>query len=148
MIHAQNHKVAAELPTAAIGATATATLTIDTLGYDHCSVNVVRASNASTVFANVIKVEESDESNANFTNVTALVGGGTGGFGIPAIGATATGSASVLKLDVDTKAKKRYLKVSYTPGATATVAILARLGRGEEAPVTAADANVIGLVKG
>lgn len=148
MIHSQNHKIAAELPTAAVGATATATLTIDTIGYDHASINVVRASNASTVFANVIRVEESDEVGSGYSNVTALVGGGAGGFSIPAIAASATGSASVLKLDVDTRARKRYLRVQYSPGASATVAIVARLGRPEEAPVTAAEASVIGLVKG
>ena len=147
MIHSQNQKVVGDVPTAAIGATATATLTIDTLGYDHASVVVLRASNASTVFANVIKVEESDD-NSSYANVTALVGGGTGGFSIPAIAASATGSASILKLDVDTKAKKRYLKVSYTPGASATVSIVARLGRGEVSPETAAQAGVIGLVRG
>ena len=48
MVHAQNDKVLAEVPTAAVGATATATLTIDTLGYDHASVTVMRASNAAT----------------------------------------------------------------------------------------------------
>ena len=147
MIHSQNEKVVGDVPTAAIGATATATLTIDTLGYDHASVTVLRASNASTVFANVIKVEESDD-NSSYANVTALVGGGTGGFSIPAIAASATGSASILKLDVDTKAKKRYLKVSYTPGASATVSIVARLGRGEVSPETAAQAGVIGQVRG
>lgn len=147
MIHAQNHKVVGDVPTAAIGATATATLTIDTLGYDHCSVNVLRASNASTVFANVIKVEEGDTT-SSYSNVTALVGGGTGGFTIPGVAAADTGSASVLKMDIDTKAKKRYLRVSYSPGASATVAIVARLGRGEVAPATAAEAGVIGLVKG
>jgi hypothetical protein len=147
MIHSQNHKVVGDVPTAAIGATATATLTIDTLGYDHASVTVLRASNASTVFASVIKVEESDD-NSSYANVTALVGGGTGGFSIPAIAASATGSASILKLDVDTKAKKRYLKVSYTPGASATVAIVANLGRGEVSPETAAQAGVIGQVRG
>lgn len=145
MIHAQNHKVVADVPSAAIGATATATLTIDTLGYDHASVNVLRASNASTVFANVIKVEESDD-NSSYSNVTALVGGGTGGFTIPAV--SNTSASSILKLDIDTKAKKRYLKVSYTPGASATVAIVARLGRGEESPASASDAGVIGLIKG
>jgi hypothetical protein len=148
MIHSQNERIVAELPTAAVGATATATMTIDTLGYDHASITVVRASNASTVFANVVRVEESDESGSGFSNVTALVGGGTGGFSIPAISVAGTASAAVLKLDVDTKAKKRYLRVSYTPGATATVGIVARLGRAEEAPVTAAETNVIGLVKG
>ena len=147
MIHSQNEKVVGDVPTAAIGATATATLTIDTLGYDHASVSVLRAANASTVFANAIKIEESDD-NSSYANVTALVGGGTGGFSIPAIAASATGSASILKLDVDTKAKKRYLKVSYTPGASATVSIVARLGRGEVSPETAAQAGVIGQVRG
>ena len=146
MIHAQNHKVVAELPTAAVGATATATLTIDCIGYDHLSMTVLRASNASTVFANVVKVEESDESNANFTDVTALVGGGAGGFSIPAV--SNTNAAAVMKMDIDTRAKKRYLKVSYTPGASATVAIVGRLGRGEESPVSNSDAGVIGRVVG
>jgi len=146
MIHSQNHRVVAELPTAAVGATATATLTIDTLGYDHASVVVIRASNASTVFANAVKVEESDLAGSGFTDVVGLVGGAASGFAIPAV--TATGSASMLKMDVDTKAKKRYLRVSYTPGASATVAIVGRLGRPEVSPENAAQANVIGLVRG
>jgi hypothetical protein len=147
MIHLQNNKIVGDVPAAAIGATATATLTIDTIGYDAASVAVVRASNSSTAFANVIKIADSDD-NSTYTDVTALVGGGTGGFTIPAIAASATGSASILKLDVDCKSRKRYLKVSYTPGASANVAIVARLGRGEEAPTTASDAGVIGIVKG
>ena len=147
MIHSQNQRVVGDVPAAAIGATATATLTIDTIGYDHASVSVLRAANASTVFANVIKVEESDD-NSSYANVTALVGGGTGGFSIPAIAASATGSASIMKLDVDTKAKKRYLKVSYTPGASATVAITGRLSRAAESPASASDANVLSWVRG
>jgi hypothetical protein len=99
------------------------------------------------VFANAVKVEESDD-NSSYSNVTALVGGGTGGFSIPAVTVAGTASAAILKMDIDTKAKKRYLKVSYTPGASANVAIVARLGRGEESPATAADAGVLGLVKG
>jgi hypothetical protein len=145
MIHSQNYKVVANVEAAAIGATATATLTIDTLGYDHASVTVLRASNASTVFANAVKVEESDD-NVSYSNVTALVGGGTGGFSIPAV--TSTALTSVLKMDIDTKAKKRYLKVSYTPGVTANVAMVARLGRPEESPVSNADAGVIARVVG
>ena len=39
MIHAQFEKFAATLPTAAVGSTATSTLTIDRLGYDHVSVS-------------------------------------------------------------------------------------------------------------
>jgi hypothetical protein len=147
MIHLQNNKIVGDVPAAAVGATATATLTIDTIGYDVASVAVLRASNASTVFANAIKIADSDDNSA-YTDVTALVGGGTGGFSIPAIAASATGSASILKLDVDTKARKRYLRVSYTPGASANVSIVARLGRSEEAPVTTTEVGVIGIVKG
>lgn len=146
MIHAHNHKVVAELPSAAVGSTATATLTIDTLGYDHASVTVLRAGNATTVFANVLKVEESDD-NSSYSNVTALVGGGTGGFTIPAA-SSSTSTTNIIKMDIDCKAKKRYLKVSYTPGVSATVGIVARLGRGEVAPVTASEANVAAIVKG
>ena len=145
MIHAQNHRVVAEVPAAAIGSTATAQLVIDTIGYDHASVTILRASNASTVFAGAVKVEESDN-NSSYSDVTALVGGGTGGFSIPAV--SATGATSILKLDIDTKAKKRYLRVNYTPGASANVAIVARLGRGEVSPETAAQAGCIGVVRG
>jgi hypothetical protein len=145
MIHAQNDKVVALLPTAAVGSTATSTLTIDRLGYDHVSVSAVRASNASTVFASVLKVEESDD-DSSYANVTALVGGGSGGFTIPAV--SATGSAAIVKIDIDARAKKRYLKVSMTPGASATLAIVARLSRAEEAPVSAADAGVLAVVVG
>lgn len=145
MIHAQNDKVLATLPTAAVGATATSTLTIDRLGYDHVSVSAIRASNASTVFASVLKVEESDD-NSSYSNVTALVGGGTGGFSIPAV--SDTNNAAIVKMDIDARAKKRYLKVSMTPGASATLGIVAHLSKAEEAPVSASDAGVIGLVKG
>jgi len=147
MIHSQNDRVVAELPTAAVGATATANLTIDTIGYDYCSLTVLRASNAATTFANVLKVEESDD-NSSYANVTALVAGGTGGFTVPAISVAGTSSASVVKLDIDTKARKRYLKVSYTPGASATVAITGRLSRAAESPASASDANVLSWVRG
>lgn len=147
MVHAQNDKVLAEVPTAAVGATATATLTIDTLGYDHASVTVMRASNAATTFANVLKIEEGDTT-ASYSNVTALVAGGTGGFTVPAISVAGTNSAAIVKLDVDTKAKKRYLRVSYSPGASATVAISARLSRGEVSADSADAAGVLAKVVG
>jgi hypothetical protein len=146
MIHAQFDKFAAALPAAVIGSTATATLTIDRLGYDHVSVSAIRASNESTVFANALKVEESDSLSSNYSNVTALVGGGSGGFTIPAV--SATGDASIVQFDIDCRAKKRYLKVSMTPGASANVAIVAGLSKAEVAPVSAAQKNVIGWVVG
>ena len=145
MIHAQNDKVVAALPTGTVASSETATMTIDTVGYDHASITVLRASNAATTFASVLKVEESDD-NSSYSNVTALVGGGTGGFTIPAV--SATGSVSVVRMDVDTKARKRYLKVSMTPSTAVNVAMSARLSRGEVSPETAAQAGAIGWVKG
>jgi hypothetical protein len=140
MIHAQNQKVVASVPTS-VGSSAV-TLTIDTLGFDHASVTVMRASNASTAFASVLKIEESDD-NSSYSNVAGLVGGTD--FTIPVVSDTA--SAAVVKLDVDTKAKKRYLKVTATPAVSVNTVVSARLSRGD-APTTAAEAGCIGWVKG
>ena len=148
MTDSQNHRVVAELPAAAIGATATAALTIDTVGYDYASITVLRASNSSTTFANVLKVEQSDSSGSDYSNLTPFVMGTTGGFTVPAITAAGTASTSVVKLDINTKALKRYLKVSYTPGASANVAITGRLSRGEASPANASQANVLAWVVG
>jgi hypothetical protein len=145
MIHAQFEKFAATLPTAAVGSTATSTLTIDRLGYDHVSVSAIRASNASTVFASVLKVEESDN-NSDYTDVTALVGGGTGGFTIPAV--SDTDAPAIVQMDIDCRARKRYLKVSMTPGASATLGIVAGMSRAEVAPTAAAGKGLIGWVVG
>lgn len=146
MIHAQFEKFTAFLSTAAVGSTATSTLTIDRLGYDHVSVSAIRASNASTVFANVLKVEESDSASSNYSDVTALVGGGSGGFTIPAV--ANTNQAATVQLDINCLARKRYLRVSMTPGASATLALVASMSRAEEAPVDAGEKNVIGWVVG
>ena len=51
-------------------------------------------------------------------------------------------------MDIDARAKKRYLKVSMTPGASATLGVVAHLSKAEEAPVSASEAGVIGLVRG
>lgn len=144
MIHAQFEKYAASLPTAAVGSTATSTLTIDRLGYDHVSVSAIRASNASTVFANVLKVEESDAVSTGYSDVTALVGGGVGGFTIPAV--SDTNSAAIVQMDIDCRARKRYLRVSMTPGASATLGIVAGMSRAEVAPTNAAGKGLIGWV--
>lgn len=146
MFHAQFDKVLATLPTAAVGATATSTLTIDRLGFDHVSIAALRASNASTVFASVLKVEESDASASGYSDVTALVGGGAGGFVIPAV--ADTDAASIVKIDIDARAKKRFLRVSMTPGASATLSIVASLSKAEESPTNVAEKGVIGHVVG
>jgi hypothetical protein len=52
------------------------------------------------------------------------------------------------KFNVDCRARKRYLQPVYSPQTTQTVTVLANLGRGEQAPVTAAKANAMTLVEG
>jgi len=141
MIHSQMEKVVAAVPTA-VG-TSAVTLTIDTLGYDYVSVTALRASNASTVFASVLKVEQSDD-NSTYSAVSGMTGGTD--FTIPAVSDTA--NAAIVKLDIDSKSKSRYLKVTTTPAVSVNTVVSARLGRGEVAPATASEAGVIGWVKG
>lgn len=140
MIHSQMEKVVASLPTT-VG-TADVTLTIDTLGWDHASVSVVRASNASTVFASALKIEHSDDDSSY-----SAVSGFTSGTDFT-LGAASTSVASIVKMDVDTKAKKRYLKVTATPAVSVNTTISARLSRGEVAPATASEAGCLNWVKG
>jgi hypothetical protein len=141
MLHSQMEKVVSAVPTA-VGSSAVA-LTIDTLGWDHASVTVLRASNASTVFASVLKIEHSDD-NSSYSDLSGFVGGTD--FTIPVVSDTA--SAAVVKLDVNTQAKKRYLKVTATPAVSVNTVVTARLSRGENAPATASEAGCIGWVKG
>ena len=141
MLHSQMEKVVAAVPTA-VG-TSAVTLTIDTIGWDHTSVSVLRASNASTVFASVLKVEESDD-NSTFSNVSGFLGGTD--FTIPAV--SDTSSAAIVKLDLNTQSKKRYLKVTATPAVSVNTIVTAHQSRGENAPSTASEAGVIGWVKG
>jgi hypothetical protein len=140
MIHSQMEKVVATLP--ATGSSAV-TLVVDTLGVDYASFTVLRGSNASTVFASVLKIEESDD-NSSYSNASGFVGGTD--FTIPAV--SDTSATSVVKLDVSTVAKKRYLKVTATPAVSVPVAITGRLSRMQEAPASASEAGVIGWVKG
>jgi len=140
MIHSQMEKVVAAVPTA-VG-TSAVTLTIDTLGYDYASVAVLRASNASTVFASVLKIEESDD-DSSYSAVAGMTGGTD--FTIPT---ASTSVASIVKMDVATQSKKRYLKVTATPAVSVNTVVTARLSRGENAPSSASEAGVIGWVKG
>ncbi len=143
MIASQMSKVVSAVPTAA--STNVTTLVIDTLGFDAASITVSRASNAATAFATVLKVEESDDNSA-YSNVAGLVGGTD--FTIPTV--TDTASVSIVKMDIDTRVKKRYLKVSATPSTASAIAVAinARLTRADVAPATAAEAGCIGWVKG
>jgi hypothetical protein len=128
----------------------THTLTVDTLGYDYVSLDVCQepwanAGYTSQAAFTALKLEESDN-NSSYSNVTEFVGGGTGGFTIPT--PTATAGDVVVRMDVDCRGKKRYLKLTATPYTTGTVYTVARLGKGVEGPVSASAKGVNATVSG
>ena len=126
---------------------ATASGNIDTLGFDHVSIDVTTTtSNAATNNPSVLKLSESDDTVVtNFGDITAFVGDGVGGFTIPA--SVTTGVWGV-KLNLDLRAKKRYLKVTVSPLTTQVISAVANLSRGDTSPVDAAGAGVKALVEG
>ena len=135
----------------AIAATNTATAAgiIDTLGYDFATIDVIATTaNVVTNAPSVLKLQEADVTNA--TSFADIVGfrGGTD-FTIPNANTAATAVVqNNYKFNVDCRARKRYLQVVYSPQTTQTVTVIANLGRGEQAPVTAAKANAMTLAEG
>lgn len=125
---------------------ATVTGNIDRLGYDYCELDVLLAGgNAATNNPSVLKVSESDDTVVtNFADVTGLVG--DTGFTIPNIG-TDTEASTVVKMRLDLKKRKRYLKVTISPITTEVLCAVAQLGRGYEAPVSTTDAGVATVVE-
>lgn len=143
MLHLASTKTVAKIGTGDTTTSQTATHTIDTLGYGYASIDVVFEPAAATTDAicTALKVEESDASGSGFANITELVGGGTGGFTIPTSGSK-TADSNVVRLNLDLRSHKRYLKVSATPVAASVVATVVRLGRAEVSPVSASDSGV------
>jgi len=128
---------------------ATASGNVDTLGFDHLELDVLMAtSNAATNNPSVLKLSESDDTVVtNFADITAAVGDGTGGFTIPNAETAATNEPYGVKFNVDLRGRKRYLKLSVSPLTTQVITAIANLTRADEAPITAAQANVDALVE-
>lgn len=125
----------------------THTLTVDTLGFDYVSLDVCQeawgnAGYTSQASFTVLKLEESDASASGYSAVKT---GGTD-FTIPT--PTSTTADVVVRMDVDCRGKKRYLRVTATPYTTGTVYTVARLGKGVEGPVSASAKGVNATVSG
>lgn len=150
MNHAANTKRVLAVNQASTTNGATASGNIDTLGFDYASIDVLlTTSNNTTNNPSVLKVSESDDTVAtNFSDITELVGDGTGGFTIPAAITAATSVVGpAATINVDLRGRKRYLKVSVSPVTTQSVTVLAQLSKGEQAINSAADANADVLVE-
>jgi len=136
MIYAQNVQsfVILKQESATNGATLTS-VQVDTLGYDYCKITLVgTTSNNATNKPATLRVTESDDTVlTNFAAVTALVGGGTGGFTIPN-SPTATTTAPYAVFNIDTRYRKRYLTLEVSPVTTQTFMALAQLSRAGQVP--------------
>lgn len=131
-------------------ASQTHTLTVDSLGYEYLSIDVAQEAWGNAGFTSqasftVLKLAESDD-NSTFADVTAFVGGGSGGFTLPTPSSTA--ADVIVRLDSDLRGRKRYLKVTATPYTTGTVYTVARLGKGHAGPVSASEKGVNVTVSG
>ena len=125
---------------------ATASGNIDRQGFDFMSLDVTMStSNDTTNNPSVLKLSESDDTVVtNFVDIAAAVGDGVGGFTIP--NAVTEGTWGV-KLNVDLRGRKRYLKLSASPVTTQVIAAVANLSAGDEAPAAAGSAGVNALVE-
>jgi len=122
---------------------------IDTLGADFATIDVfMTTADAATNNPSTFKIGDSaDTYLTNATDITALVGDGTGGWTIPSF-STATTTNNIVKFNVDCSATKRYLHLEIVPLLSQTAWAFANLFRNEQAPDSSTDAGVIALVAG
>jgi hypothetical protein len=143
MNHNEGTKSSAKV-SVAVASSATHAHTIDTLGCDYASIDVVfSAFTASTSeYASVLKVREGDTSGGTFADVSGLAVTSAGA------GAQSGDSGAVARFNVDMRGRKRYLRVIATPGNAATIASVARLSKAEDMPINATGAGVNDFVSG
>ncbi len=103
---------------------------IDTLGFGHVSIDVVfekvAAAGTNSAVATVLKLQQGD--GTTYSDITAFVGGGSGGFTIP--NPANTTSDNDIRFDIDLKGQSgRYLRVLATGQATGSIYTVALQGR-------------------
>jgi len=134
MMPLQNTATKVAIKPQSVTSGATASGFVDCLGYSEAAVDVILDSQGSTTSnPSVLKLSESAITDATgFADITAFVGDATNGFAIPAAGAAAT----IVRLNVDMRARKRYLKVTVSPdGAAQILAAVVTLGKAKDSTV-------------
>ena len=139
MIHLASTKSVASGKAAVCTSSQTNTLTLDTLGFDYASIDVIFGPAASTSsVSQTLTLKQGDTSSP-----TEDVTGFTGSLRPAAYaGQTVTTAMTISRIEVDLRGKKRYLAVNASPNTDTVIVIAARLGRGEEGPYNAATKNV------
>jgi uncharacterized protein YdbL (DUF1318 family) len=110
---------------------------VDVLGFDSVGVDVMLDSQAATSSNPAqLTLQECDTSDGTYANITGLVGDATDGFTIPIADSEA---AQIIRLNVDCRARKRYLKVLIQPaGTTQIVGATAVCGKAGDSTVARA----------
>jgi hypothetical protein len=139
MNHLENTKSATGSAVATNSST-TATLRLDTLGYDYASIDVVYgavlAAGTNSAAAQTLTLKHSDSASSNYDVIS--------GYPTVALPTAAASSvvSSIVRFDVDMRGRKRYIEVESSPNTLATVVVVARLGKGEVGPASAAEKGV------
>ena len=152
MIPAQNVKTFLLPPLLNTG-DSTYELTFDRSGFDYCVIDCFYGTSDTTTGAiTSLSFFESDTVTvaSSMTRIVALSGSvatsATYGFAIPAVCATSTGG--VITLQMDLKGRKKYIglyMLASSSGGAASIGAIARLSRGNESPVTAANHDGVDL---
>ncbi len=150
MIPAQNAKYLLTLAPAAISKdTEESPTEIDTLGWEYAEIAVLVG--ATDIEVDTLAVTESDTAGSGHANVTGLVyGTSTNIAGSTSSKPAAGDDNTVFKFEVDLKGRKRYLNVAMTTGdgTSGTYrAIVTRLSRAHEAPITATAAGCADILR-
>ena len=142
MMPLQNTSTKVAIKPQSVTSGATASGYVDCLNYSEAAVDVVLDSQASTTSnPSVLKLAECDTTvTTSFVDIAAFTGDATDGFVIPAAGTAAT----VVRLNVDLRARKRYLKVFVSPdGATQQVAATVVLGKAKDSTVARSEVSKV-----
>lgn len=126
---------------------------IDTLGTDFVTIDIGASTQSASTQAgspSVLKLQESDTTVAStFADIVGFRGGSATAtnvdFVVP-IGVTS--GKNNYKFNVDCRPRKRYLQVVISPTTTQTFSATTNGFRNEQAPYTAAKANVLALIEG
>jgi hypothetical protein len=130
-----------------LASSATHTHTIDTKGFSKASIDVsfepVAAAGTNNPIAHVLTFQHGDTT-SSFSAVTGFVAGTDYTLPTP----SNTNDTTVVRLNIDLEAKKRYVRVNVTPRTDIAVATAARLEVAEAVPVNASAAGVNVFVSG
>jgi len=137
MNHASGNKSVTKAASS-VAASATHSHEIDCAGFKYAAIDVIYSpfTAATTSYASVLKVQESDASGsgqADISGVSITAGAGS---------TTGANVGAVARFNIDLRGRKRYLTVVTSPGNTVAVVTNARLSKSEQFPVTATESGV------